>query len=215
MTPRQLSTKTLLAALLLATLSACIEQNGDVNQGEARSDGQSGVNLGGGPVATVPGTTRVGSSCESFRAVNGKVTTATDAGCVNCGVTNAPAAIDGDVNSAARVVVNSAVPAQGVTLRATAQAGVIFPAGRLAGLYYSAPAGTTQNTTVTISTLAGGVVQELSTSSNTSGIGGGRSKSFSGIRTTKPFDAVEIAIRNSQVESEPVFQVFEFCSDLR
>lgn len=215
MTPRHLLPQILFAALLLATLSGCIEQNGDMNQGEAHDGGQSGVNLGGGPVATVPGTSRVGSRCESFRQANGKLTSATDAGCVDCGITHAAAAIDGDLDSAAKLIVNSAVPAQGVTLRATAQAGLIFPAGRLAGLYYSAPAGTAQNTTVTISTLAGGVVQELSSSSNTSGIGGGRSKSFNGIRTSKPFDAVEISIRNSQAESQPVFQVFEFCSDLR
>lgn len=218
MTPVSAFRKTFIAALLLAPLAACINQNGDVGQqDQPRDNAQTDVIIGDQPVVGGDSTTLTGGSavCESFKLVNAQLATRIDPGCTQCRIGNAPAAIDADTGSAAQVVVNNAAPAQGVALRATAQSGVIFPAGRLAGVIYSAPAGTAQNTAITISTLAGGLVQETTSSSNTSGIGGGRSRNFTGIKTTKPFDAVEVFINNTQAETEPTFQVFEFCSHYR
>lgn len=218
MTPVSAFRQTLIAALLLGPLTACINQNGDNGQpDQPRDNPQTDVIVGdqplvGGDSATVSGGS---AACESFRQANARLTTRIDPGCTQCRIGNAAAAIDGDVGSAAAVVVNGAAPAQGVALRATAQSGVIFPAGRLAGVFYSAPAGTAQNTAITISTLAGGLVQETTSSNNMSGIGGGRSRNFTGLRTTKPFDAVEVFINNTQAETDPTFQVFEFCSHNR
>ncbi|MES2684591.1 MAG: hypothetical protein V4650_13810 [Pseudomonadota bacterium] len=210
--------RTLIVAALLAALSACIEQNGNAaKQDEPAQNPQTDVVVGDQPVVGGDSPTVTGGSaaCESFRQANAVVTTRIDPGCTQCSSSEAAAAIDGDLATAADLVVNGAAPAQGVALRATAQAGLIFPAGRLAGVFYSAPAGTTQSTMVTISTLAGGVVQESTSSNNTSGISGGRSRNFTGIRTSKPFDAVEIFINNNQAETDPTFRVFEFCSNHR
>lgn len=207
-----------LAALLPAVLTACIEQNDDAGQrNQSRNDSQPEVvvadqPLVGGESPTVNGG---GVACESFRLANAQLSTRIDPGCTQCRVGNGAAAIDGDAGSAAQVAVNGALPSQGVALRATAQSGLIFPAGRLAGVIYSAPAGTAQNTMITISTFSGGLLQETTSSNNMSGIGGGRSRNFTGIRTSKPFDAVEVFINNTQAETDPTFQVFEFCSHHR
>lgn len=215
MTPFPAFRRTLIAALLLGPLAACINQNGDNGQPDPpRENPQTQVIVADQPV-TSTSASGSGTGCESFRQANAQLTTRIDPGCTQCRIGNAAAAIDGDAGSAAAVVVNAAAPAQGVTLRATAQSGVIFPAGRLAGLIYSAPGGTAQNTTVTISTLSGGLLQETTSSNNSNGIGGGRSRNFTGIRTSKPFDAVEVVIHNTQAENEPTFQVFEFCSNHR
>lgn len=217
MTPISAFRQILIAALLLP-LAACINQNGDSGQqDQPRDNAQTDVIVGDQPVVggDSPAVTGGSAVCESFKLANAQLATRVDPGCTQCRIGNAAAAIDGDTGSAAQAVVNGATPAQGVTLRATAQSGVIFPAGRVAGVIYSAPAGTAQNTMITISTLAGGLVQETTSSNNMSGISGGRSRNFTGIKTTKPFDAVEVFINNTQAETEPTFQVFEFCSHYR
>ena len=215
MSPCRTLRKTLIAAALLLPLTACISQNGNAEQDQLRDNPQTEVVVADQPVVGGDSPTVTGGSaaCESFRQANARLTTRIDPGCTQCRIGNAAAAIDGDTDSAAQLVVNGAAPAQGVALRATAQSGLIFPAGQLAGVFYSAPAGTVQNTVITISTFSGGLVQETTSSNNMSGVSGGRSRNFTGIRTSKPFDAVEVFINNTQMESDPTFQVFEFCSD--
>lgn len=213
------------AALSLTVLSAC-RGGGDADSpvtiqtpvsSPAPSSSPSPSTPSGNPSPTPSPTqdSTVGA-CQSFKEVNAKVATGVD-NTLTSSISNAGNVIDGDLGTSATLVVNGSTSVtQGVRIRAMAQSGIVFPAGKTAGAFYSVPSGTARSYTVTIKTLLGSEVQESNSIDNSGGgcgICGGHSKNFNGIVTTKPFDAVEVVVSNTQIEASPKFEVFEICSD--
>jgi hypothetical protein len=156
------------------------------------------------------------SQCESITGGNSRVTTSVASGCFGCSVSEPELAADGDLFSAATVDVPNSFAGQGVSVRATAQPGIIFPAGQQAGVYFVGPTSSgfsSPDLAVTISTYLGGELQETPTSYELHGpdeTGGDYSlKSFA---TSKAFDAVEVMISNTQAATGP-FSIYEICSN--
>jgi hypothetical protein len=190
----------------LALATACLV----CGCGGGESGDSSGTQGGDG------GSSGGNAACASITGGDSRVNFNVDTGCTQCGVTDSQAAADGDLNTAATLKVQNAAPAQGVSIRATAQSGVVFAAGQMAGAYVAVPAGTAQTYTVTIRTLLGGTVQESDSSDNNGGgcgMCGGHPSRFDGFRTTMQFDAVEVFISDSQAGGTPDFKVYEICSD--
>lgn len=195
--------KTIALAFTLA-LVGCGGGNGSSS---SSSSGTGGDNLGG--------NSNGNTSCASITGGGTKVTTNTDAGCANCSISNASSAADGDLNTYATLSVNNAAPMQGASVRATAQAGIVYPSGQTAGAFVSVPAGSGQSYTVTVKTYLSGVLQESNSGDNSGGVDGvqgGHKSSFDGVKTTKQFDAVEVLINNNQAGGTPSFGVYEICS---
>ena len=190
-----------LAVLALAFLSGC---------GGGGNNNSSGDTVGGGG-----GGGGGNSACVSITGGGSQVTASADGvGCADCNVSNESAAVDDDLSTFATLTVNGASPGHGALIRATAQPGVVFPAGQKAGAYVSVPAGTGQTYTVTINTYLTGTLQETNSSDNSQGgVLGGHGSSFDGIATTKQFDSVEVFVNNNQAGGTPEFHVYEICSD--
>jgi len=162
--------------------------------------------------------------CDSISGGGAKVTSSVDPGCIGCSISNLLAAADGDLSTSASVQIGIEIPTEGASIRATAQPGVVFPAGN------HATAAVTENlggTTLTIldsglelRTYLGGVLQETASDLHeydcaTCGPG---STPYSAVsfRTTKQFDAVELFMdpgTNSSGLTGPNFEVFEICSN--
>ncbi len=162
--------------------------------------------------------------CDSISGGGAKVSSSVDSGCIDCSVTNADAAADGDLSTFASVDIGVEVPTQGVSIRATAQSGMVFPAGNNATVAFTANLSGTNlailDTGTELRTYLGGVLQESANNlqeydCKTCGPG---SKPYSAVsfQTTKQFDAVEIFMdpgTNSSGLTGPNFQVFEICSN--
>lgn len=175
------------AALLMGTalLGSCKFHSGD--------DGRSGV------------------SCQAFGGGNAIVQASPSTG---GSVSDAPRAFDGDLSSYA-----SYTPAGGsgtLTIRGTAQAGIVRPAQEIAGVLLTLQSA--QSLQVNITTYLGGVQQDTgvvyaragvsdSCSANCSRSG---QDSFTGLSTTKPYDAIEATIAVSGIAGS--LPVRELCS---
>jgi hypothetical protein len=126
--------------------------------------------------------------------------------CVNCTAQNLSAAIDGSLSSGATITVPSGVSGTaGVT--ATAQNGIIFPSGSVAGSVVSFPTG--QGNMFGLITYLDGVRQEvlLTSSSGTSPI-------YVSGDTTLPFDAIEITLNRTTPAVDAQVDVLGFCSQV-
>lgn len=206
------------AVLSVAVLSACGGGDGSTEMAAVLPSPPPGSNPTPNPSpAPSPSPSPAVAPCVSFKEVNATVVTRVD-NTVTMSVANPNNAIDGSLTTPATLTVNGSTgPTQGVAIRATAQNGIAFPAGKTAGAFYSVPSGTAQTYTVTIRTLLGNSsIQESNASDNSgggSGVSGGHPSRFTGIVTTKPFDAVEVVVSNTQSEPMPRFEVFEICSD--
>lgn len=203
---------TLVAAVSLTPLVSCSGGGGGAAPAPTPSPAPSPAPSPGPSPAPSP------VACESFMSSNASVTTRID----NTGTMSAADrnnAIDGSLETSSKLVVNGSTSnTQGVAIRATAQSGIVFPSGRNAGAFYSVPSGSARTYTVSVRTLLAGELQESNNSDNSGGFVGmssGHASAFNGIATTKPFDAVEVVVSNSQAEVSPTFEVFEICSDQR
>ncbi len=160
-------------------------------------------------------------SCQSFSSTNAKVTATIAKTCVACSVNGATLSADGKPETAAKLLVNGSGGFQtlpGVSLRATAQRGIALPAGSKPGVLLRLPAEPAQAYSASLATLLSGKVQESDGGQyvlNIKYVGIGSPDRLISMETTKPFDALELTITNSQPDDAPVFEVFEFCSDLR
>ena len=162
--------------------------------------------------------------CDSISGGGAKVSSSVDPGCVGCSISNLPAAADGDLSTSASVSVGIEVATQGVSIRATAQSGMVFPAGNNATVAFTENLSGTSlallDSGTVLRTYLGGVLQE--TANDLQGYDcascgpGGTPYSAVSFQTTKQFDAVEIFMDpgiNSSGLTGPNIQVFEICSN--
>jgi hypothetical protein len=182
----------LLSTTLVMVISAC--------------GGAGGTQDGAGSPA--PGNAAAGPICMSM--AGGGVRVEASADCAGCGVGAAGAAIDGDFASYASMQV---VRGGATRLRATAQPGIVYPAGNAAGI---AAAEIFDISELTISTFLAGERQEATIAAPHLYTG---AMQFFGFTTLLPFDAVEVEFRflapgTSNVTRDDSMQaVYEFCSD--
>jgi hypothetical protein len=169
------------------------------------------------PAADLRAEERIIATCDP---VLGEVSTAVPPTCINCSITDAPNVADDDGYSNAAMLVT--VSADGASIRATAPAGVVYPAGSDAGAFLTLPKQTSSSSaevhsTEVVSTYLGGVLQETTTVSGMNmqplhSNDSGHPDVFIGIRTQKDFDAVEFAVTNSSYGHDNTWRVHELCS---
>lgn len=131
-----------------------------------------------------------------------------------CSGSNKDAAIDNNLGSFATLHLEPNA-AGTVRLRATAQDGVVYPAGTPATVVYgiARSAGNSLNTAETISTYLDGVLQETGNASSTNGsTSGSKPAGRRGIGTVLQFDAIELIYAQSGGTATVDIQVYEFCT---
>lgn len=145
--------------------------------------------------------------------------------CINCpqnAVQNPALAIDGALDTAATISLynqSSTVAGQSqISLRATAQAGIVFAAGSRAGLLLTLPQAEQLNYSATVTTYLDGQPQEtlpVTTAHTGAQTGATIYAGFDRSRPTSlPFDSVEVLIAESAPGlEEHRYQVIEFCGD--
>jgi hypothetical protein len=178
------------AMLILTGVAAC------------SSEGDGGKNDNGtiGPIncTGLTGATATGSFACSIGA---------------CSVEFHDAAIDGDLGTYATLTMLPNTSGT-MSLRATAQDGVSYPAGTPAAVVYgiARTSGDSLNTVESISTYLDGVLQQTSnvtTNGTTSGdVDAGRRA----IVTVQPFDAIEVTYSQSSGTAGVEVRAFEFCT---
>lgn len=142
-------------------------------------------------------------------------------GSLRCTWTTLEPAIDGDPATAATVNADI-VHTRECAIRATAQSGLVFPAGNTAGVFGSLSRSGVYSEAVNgdvaiVRTYLSGEVQEEvqlegdGAAVDVNGVTGHEVTLFK-LPTTKPFDAVEFAFGNP-AETQTV-EIFEFCSDV-
>jgi len=174
------------------------------------------------PPDNVPPANSGSAICDSITGGGSELDHSIDPGCLQCGITNSQGAADGDLSTFATVQVAADLPTQGISVRAKAQPGIVFPAGNTAGANITTPSvvqGQLQYA-VEIRTYLGGQQQEAQyteggpTTFGACVLCGGTNNSNEAFQTTKPFDAVEVFISNTTVTGTD-FKVHEICSDIR
>lgn len=134
--------------------------------------------------------------------------------CTDCGVDSEAQAIDGDGGTYATLQ----MPANAggtVTLRATAQDGIVYPSGSLAGMVHSIAYGTSTGLSITLVTYLDGTQQEQFNFNN--GVGSSNQQPDQPGRaswtTTSEYDAVELNFTRVAGSGEVMARVHEFCSN--
>lgn len=190
----------ILTGVVTAALSSC--------------NGGSGGNGGGG----------ISPSAFICSPVGGGNATA-QTSCVTCptnAISNKLYAIDTNLDSFAGISLfqpGSSSNQQGdISLRATAQSGVVFPAGSRAGLIFGLPTGQNVRYSATVLTYLNGTQQESrQVVVGNTGATHGEIQYFgfdSTVPTTLQFNAVEITITETLPNLERHdYRAFEFCSD--
>lgn len=172
------------------------------------------------PVPTSsPAPTPSVTVCQTIGTGNAAVQVAVGNDCTNCAVGDADSVIDGDLASAAVL----STPLSGtITIRGTAQPGVVFPAGLSAGVFVEKPSSTADGSfRLTVRTFLEGA--EVDSQVVYARAGGtetavGRSVftddgDYYGISSASgPFDAVELELARTAVVSGSDFSVFELCT---
>lgn len=149
-------------------------------------------NGGGGPAAR--------TGCQS---ITGGLSTVTSTG----SVANTGAAADGNAASYASATFSPA--SQSASVTATAQDGVVYPAGSRAGAFVTQLNQGTASTTTVTTLLDGRPVDSSSPASNAS------EDDFSGLIATGPFDAVRVSFTDTGDAVGSDYRVFEICSDVK
>lgn len=169
--------------------------------------------------------------CSSISGGKSKVSSEIESGCKQCSVKDTALAADGKAASFASIQVFSLY---GASIRATAQPGVVYPAGGRAGVFYSVPDNNPNGDNIDsggawgfeIATYLAGQVQEQSAAlDDTDRLPDGdktHANRFSYIDTSKPYDAVEIYVSDAQARAtkkgvvtlgSAPYKVYEICSD--
>ena len=158
------------------------------------------------------GDPAAGGSCVGSFA--GGAVTQVAGGCSICGTRDGEQAVDGQRGSFASVQLAGGE----LDFRATAPAGVVFPAGNFAGALMLIPQGYSPQTTWVVTTYLGGVPQESRTPANAEGDDPANptgTDDYYGFRTALAFDAVEFRMSGGSPgingNSVPDVRVYEFC----
>lgn len=134
-----------------------------------------------------------------------------------CRAINQNAAKDGDSGSKATITVDTGTGGT-VSLRVTAQTGVVYPAGTPAGLIYG-PMAEGQHTSQTFMVrtyLGGSPTGDSGSVGPTNGVGGSASTfdpRKASIGTSTQFDAIEFSYTQSNGTGPINLDVYEFCTD--
>jgi len=138
--------------------------------------------------------------CESLSGGNATVTTQTCG--LGCSISNAERAADGDLDSFASATNNFG---QSMSIRATAQAGIVYGVGSQPGVMFLADS----SDNITMRTYLDGALQEswaFPGNGRLEGTGGGNPYSYLSFYATKQFDAVEFGMASTT----PI-EVHEIC----
>lgn len=149
--------------------------------------------------------------CQSITGGGAQLTNS----CLGCTISNAADAADGSLGSSAVAVTAAGATTATATIRATAQNGIVYPAGSTAGVFYTPGRDEgCNNCGITVSTYMNGARQESQSGTNNSNVDGAPSAFFTGINTTLPFNAVEIVDTGavSPTGGSLHLQVYEICS---
>jgi hypothetical protein len=175
------------------------------------------------------GSSDASRACVTISGGTTQVTTSPQALCSGCTIANGPNAIDGDMTTSATAAFDPSGTGT-LTIRATAQQGVVFPAGSQAGAFltFVAQDPAKPYLGVYVDTYLGGVRQDriwdsggFVGSSSSGNFGYGCNKPCDGSRRNitgsapRDFDAVEIGLARDKSGVTEQVEVAEFCSDLR
>ena len=192
------------AAIAALLLCACGGGGGSSSDGSGSSGGGSGGSSGGG----------FSVRCSGINGGGATTSTRSDASCHGCSSADGAKAADGNLDSFARLSVGQSLPTTGVSLRATAQPGIVYAAGSRPGAYTHVPNNSSAYSVTINSFLAGAQQESVTTDSSNND---SDSLTYFGLvsPTTKPFDAVELLFSNQHpVPTEiATLQVLEICSD--
>lgn len=173
-------------ASLLLLLSGC--------SGEAEVAGlHEGTTLKGTDSASF--SDYVDSLCDSFGA-GATAEFSTDVLCRGCDAEQEAQSVDG--HDASYALLNFASLTQGpITLRATAPAGVVFPAGTTPGITFSSPQNES-NIEIVVRTYLQGVEQNRDCMQGSSY--NPHDREVIGLEATKPFDALEVTLKRVNLQ---------------
>jgi len=150
-----------------------------------------------------------GAFCESVSGGSAQLTSS----CVGCTITQAGAAADRNLASAASATAMPGATNATATIRATAQPGVVYPAGSNAGVFYTPYSNVCSNCAVTINTYLDGAPAESRSGVNNS-TGSDPAVLYTSVNALMPFDAVEIVFNGtiSPLGDGLILKAFEICS---
>ncbi|HUR41360.1 MAG TPA: hypothetical protein VM240_09350 [Verrucomicrobiae bacterium] len=134
--------------------------------------------------------------------------------CAGCTVSNAPAAIDGNTDTYASLFMPAGAGGT-LALRATAQEGIVYPAGTPAAVIYAIArsSGNALNTAETITTYLNGAPQQTGNAGSVNNVSGGNvQRGRRAISTVQQFDAIEVTYTQSGGTASSELQVYEFCT---
>lgn len=160
------------------------------------------------------GNKDIAQGCSPIAGGGTSTSTSVSPACSGCNVSDAAQAIDG--NSATFATLNMPANSAGsVTLRATAQDGVVFPAGSLAGMLHSISYGTSVGLAISVVTYAAGVQQEQFNFNSGSGSSTQDSSNPGRVSytTTRQYDAVELNFTRAGGPGVVEARVHAFCSN--
>ena len=159
------------------------------------------------------GGSESGAYCSSINGGRAELA----ASCAGCTIDRQTAAVDGNLDSAAAAVATTGGANPAATLRATAQPGIVYPAGSNAGVFFTPYSNVCDTCSVTISTYLDGVLQESRSGVSNSTGSGSKAAVYSAVNALRPFNAVEI-VASGLVAPPPtgsgrLVDVYEICSD--
>lgn len=134
--------------------------------------------------------------CDEITGGQTQVQSSADQACLNCASSENEQAIDGADATFATLHLETGLSGT-LSLRATAQPGLVYPAGSRPGVSFSAPQNES-NIEVVIRTYLGGVEQEQDCEQSAHFDDTGRL--VVGIEATKPFDALEATLQRRNAE---------------
>lgn len=141
---------------------------------------------------------------------NAGVTVTTSGGCLGCDVADKDKAIDNsDASYASMNFPNGATG--NISVLAKAQPGIVFPEGSRVAVrlnFQNAHSGT-----IAVNTYLSGVLQDQTTESNGIAYMNNTSTATYGFTAGRTFDAVEIAISDSQTGKAREMRIREICAD--
>lgn len=188
---QRLKSKTLIALPMIATLAAC----------------------GGGSDSN--GSAELLRGCSPIAGGNTTVQTSVSATCLNCSVSSASNAIDGNGTTFATMSMPSNSGGS-TTIRAVAQPGVVFAAGTVAGSVDSIEYGQSTGLTISLTTFANDIQQETF-NFNFAGSGvrerSSTNTSRTGFTTTLQYDAVEVNFTRTGGNGSVQARVHALCSN--
>lgn len=152
---------------------------------------------------------QVKSCVGSFSGGNTRVTESFS--CTACSNRNRDLSIDGRGDTHADIALVGGT----YEIRATAQTGVLYPAGSFAGAFMRIPRSYSPGSVWSISTYKGGVMQETRSTRNAAGDDPANPSgvdSLYGLTTTMDFDSVGISFTGGSSNTNDEIRIYEFCS---